>query len=169
VASRWLDTLKEESKHTTALREVQSRQWIGPLAKSKVPVNLPSKTSKTTKGHQVEDKNLQSPEKPTVKTSKTPEPAQLGLVATWSGEFGYVSLHDRPPAGGTTSRRPLRQSGLWVRRDGVRNSTGVATGGRIGCRRVIWRRSGRATSPPRRASSRTTRSRVRSARRGPRA
>jgi len=35
-----------------------------------VPVNLPSKTS------------------------KTPEPAQLGLVATWSGEFGYVSLHD---------------------------------------------------------------------------
>jgi hypothetical protein len=94
VASRWLDTLKEESKHTTALREVQSRQWIGPLAKSKVPVNLPSKTSKTTKGHQVEDKNLQSPEKPTVKTSKTPEPAQLGLVATWSGEFGYVSLHD---------------------------------------------------------------------------
>jgi hypothetical protein len=94
VASRWLDTLKEDSKHTTALREVQSRQSIRPLAKSKAPVNLPSKTSKTTKGHEVEDKNLQSPEKLTVKTSKTPEPAQLGLVATWSGEFGYVSLHD---------------------------------------------------------------------------
>ena len=59
-----------------------------------MPVNLPSKTSETTKGHQVEDKNLQSPEKPTVKTSKTPEPARLGLIATWSAEFGYVSLHD---------------------------------------------------------------------------
>ena len=71
MASRWLDTLKEESKHTTAaLREGQSRRSIGPPAKPKVPVNPPSKTS------------------------KTPEPAQLGLIAAWSAEFGYVSLHD---------------------------------------------------------------------------
>jgi hypothetical protein len=164
VASRWLDTLKGESKHTTAaLREGQSRQSIGPPAKPKAPANPPSKTSKTTNGHEVVGNNLQTPEKLTVKTSKTPEPAQLGLIAAWSAEFGYVSLHD------PTTRRPLRRSGLWVRRDSVRNSTRVATGGRIGCRRVIWRISGRATSPPRRASSRITRSRVRSARRGPRA
>jgi hypothetical protein len=96
VASRWLDTLKEEeSKHTTAaLREGQSRRSIGPRAKPKVRVNPPSKTSKTTNGHEVEDNNLQTPEKLTVKTSKTPKPAQLGLIAAWSAEFGYVSLHD---------------------------------------------------------------------------
>ena len=95
MASRWLDTLKEESKHATAaLREGQSRQPIGAPAKPKAPVNPPSKTSKTTNGHEVEAKNLQIPEKPTIKTSKTPEPAQLGLVAAWSAEFGYVSLHD---------------------------------------------------------------------------
>ena len=90
MSSRWLDTLKEEgSKHTTAaLREGQSRRSIGP------PVNPPSKTSKTTNGHEVEGNNLQTPEKLTVKTSKTPEPAQLGLIAAWSAEFGYVSLHD---------------------------------------------------------------------------
>jgi hypothetical protein len=95
VASRWLDTLKEESTHTTAaLREGQSRQLIGPPAKPKAPVNSPSKTSKTTNGHEVEAKTLQTPEKLTINTNKTPEPAQLGLVATWSAEFDYVSLHD---------------------------------------------------------------------------
>ena len=76
------------------MREGQSRRSIGPAAKPEAPVNLPSKTSKTTNGREVEDKNLQTPEKLTVKTSKTPEPAQLGLVATWSAEFGYVSLHE---------------------------------------------------------------------------
>lgn len=95
MASRWLDTLKGESNHTTAaLREGQSRQSIGPPAKPKAPANPPSKTSKTTNGHEVVGNNLQTPEKLTVKTSKTPEPAQLGLIAAWSAEFGYVSLHD---------------------------------------------------------------------------
>jgi hypothetical protein len=89
VASRWLDTLKEESKHTNAaLREGQSHPSLEP------PAKLPNKTSKTANGHEVEGKNLQTPEKLTVKTSKTPEPARLGLIATWSGEFDYVSLHD---------------------------------------------------------------------------
>jgi hypothetical protein len=95
VASRWLDTLKEESEHTNAaLREGQSHPSLGPPAKPKASVNPPSKTSKTANGYEVEGKNLQPPEKLTVKTSKTPEPARLGLIATWSAEFGYVSLHD---------------------------------------------------------------------------
>ena len=96
MPSKWLNRLKEESKHTTAaLREGQSHPSLGPPAKLKAPVNPRSKTSKTTKGHQVEVKNLQTPEeKLTVKTSKTPEPARLGLIATWSAEFGYISLHD---------------------------------------------------------------------------
>jgi hypothetical protein len=76
------------------LRGGQSHRSLRPPAKPKASANLPSKTSKTTNGHQVEGKNLQTLEKLTVKTSKTPEPAQLGLIATWSAEFGYVSLHD---------------------------------------------------------------------------
>ena len=95
MVSRWLDTLKEESKHTNAaLREGQSHPSLGPPAKPKASANPPSKTSKTANGHEVEGKNLQTPEKLTVKTSKTSEPTRLGLIATWSAEFGYVSLHD---------------------------------------------------------------------------
>jgi hypothetical protein len=30
----------------------------------------------------------------TDKTDRTSEAARLGLIATWSAEFGYVSLHD---------------------------------------------------------------------------
>jgi hypothetical protein len=40
---------------------------------------------------------LETPESPTAKTAKTaktPEADELGLVATWSVEFGYVSIHD---------------------------------------------------------------------------
>ena len=72
MPSKWLNSLKEEeSKHTTAgLREVQSRRPIGPAAKRKTP--------KTR----------------TDKTDRTSEDDQLGLIATWSVEFGYVSLHD---------------------------------------------------------------------------
>ena len=170
MASRWLDTLKGETKHTTAaLREGQSYRSLGPPAKPKASANPPSKTSETTNGHQVEGKNLQTPEKPTVKTSKLPSPPSWGSSRPGRPSSVMSACTTRPPESGTTSRRPLRRSGLWVRRDGVRISTRVATGGRIGCRRVIWRISGRATSPPRRASSRIIQSRVRSARRGLRA
>jgi hypothetical protein len=57
-------------------------------------MHLTSKTSKTTSRHKVEDVNLQTPINPPSKTSKTPDADQLGLVATWSGEFGHVSLRD---------------------------------------------------------------------------
>ena len=72
MPSKWLNSLKEEeSKHTTAgLREVQSRRPIGPAAK------------------------LKTPKTRTDKTDRTSEAARLGLIATWSAEFGYVSLHD---------------------------------------------------------------------------
>jgi hypothetical protein len=72
VPSKWLNSLKEEeSKHTTAgLREGQSRRPIGPAAKRKTPKTCTDKTDKTSEG------------------------ARLGLIATWSAEFGYVSLHD---------------------------------------------------------------------------
>ena len=77
MPGEWLKSLKEEeSKHNTAsaLREGQSLHRIGPAENPKTPINPPSKTS------------------------KTPEADQLGLVATWSHEFGYISMHD-PTAG----------------------------------------------------------------------
>jgi hypothetical protein len=37
---------------------------------------------------------LQTPESPAAKTAKTTEPERLGLIATWSAQFGYVSMHD---------------------------------------------------------------------------
>ncbi len=36
----------------------------------------------------------ETPKLPTAKTVETPEADQLGLVATWSAAFGYVSIHD---------------------------------------------------------------------------
>jgi hypothetical protein len=71
VPGKWLNSLKEESNHTTAgLREGQSRPPIGPTAKRKTYKNR------------------------TDKTDRTSEAARLGLISTWSAEFGYVSLHD---------------------------------------------------------------------------
>jgi hypothetical protein len=96
VPGEWLNSLKEEeSKHNTAaLREARSRRPIGPATRHKTPRNPPSETSKTPSGHRTEGKNLQTRQNPPSKTSETPKASQLGLVATWSVEFGYISLHD---------------------------------------------------------------------------
>jgi hypothetical protein len=34
------------------------------------------------------------PEPPAAKAAKTTEAERLGLIATWSAQFGYVSVHD---------------------------------------------------------------------------
>ncbi len=91
MASRWLEALKEEeNKHNTAaaLRGGQNRHGIGPAGKSKTPVIPPSKTSNTLR------ENPPAPIKRASKTSETTEAERLGLIATWSAEFGFVSLHD---------------------------------------------------------------------------
>jgi hypothetical protein len=90
VPGKWLNSLKEEeSKHTTAaLREGQSRRPIGPAAKRKTPKNLPDKSDRTRR------QNLPMLKTRADKTDRTSEAARLGLIATWSAEFGYVSLHD---------------------------------------------------------------------------
>jgi hypothetical protein len=90
VPGKWLNSLKEEeSKHTTAaLREGQSRLPIGPAAKRKTPKNLPDKSDRTRR------QNLPMLKTRADKTDRTSEAARLGLIATWSAEFGYVSLHD---------------------------------------------------------------------------
>jgi hypothetical protein len=79
VPGEWIKCLKgEESKHNTAaaLREGQNGYAVGPAAKPKTPINRTDKTDKTSKADHL---GLG---------------AYLGLGAMWSGEFGYISLHD---------------------------------------------------------------------------
>jgi hypothetical protein len=91
VPGEWLSSLKEEErKHNTAaaLREARNRRPIGPAAKHETPKSLTDKTDRTPR------EGLPTLRTRTDKTDKTSEPARLGLIATWSGELGYVSLHD---------------------------------------------------------------------------
>jgi hypothetical protein len=95
VPSRWLEALKEEEgKHNiaAALREGQNRLPIGPAEKPKTPINPTAKTAETPPRER--RRNPSAPETLTAKTAKTTEAGRLGLIATWSIEFGYVSLHD---------------------------------------------------------------------------
>jgi hypothetical protein len=102
MTNRWLDSLKgEESKHNTAatLREGQNRHAVGPAAKLKTPLNRTDKTDKTSlhflhTRQTPPDKTDKTPINPPSKTRKTTDADQLGLVSTWSGEFGHVSLRD---------------------------------------------------------------------------
>ena len=91
MPGKWLNSLKEEeSKNNTtaASREGQSRRPIGPAVKRKTPKPPTDKTDRTPR------KNLPTLKTRTDKTDKTSESAWLGLIATWSAEFGHVSLHD---------------------------------------------------------------------------
>ncbi len=59
------------------------------------------------------EKNSTAPLNTTHKTHKTPTDAErLGLIATWSGEFGYVSLHD--PASGEWHDLKTKDAPEWA-------------------------------------------------------
>jgi hypothetical protein len=88
------------------------QEALDALAKLETSEPLAAKTAKTkTMPHNTNDDlrkgsnptrigPAEKPETPkplTAKTAKTPETSEadeLGLVATWSSEFGYVSIHD---------------------------------------------------------------------------
>jgi hypothetical protein len=70
------------------------KEALEALKKLDTPKPPTAKTAKITSRHNVENKNPQTPIQPTAKTAKTPGAGQLGLVAAWSGEFGYISMHD---------------------------------------------------------------------------
>ncbi len=91
MPSKWLSALKEEeSKHNTAaaLRESQNSHGTRPQEKPKTPINATDKTDKTI------CENLSTLITRPDKTDKTPEADALGLAASWSGEFGFISIHD---------------------------------------------------------------------------
>lgn len=116
MTSKWLDTLREEErKHNTAaaLRVKQNPNVVGPAIKAKTPINSPGKTSKTPS----EDSFLpESGQNPPGKTSKTLNEAEaLGLVATWSVEFGFVSMHD--PTSGEWHDLPTKEAPEWAVRE----------------------------------------------------
>ena len=51
-------------------------------------------------------------ESPAAKTAKTTEAGRLGLVATWSARFGYVSMHD--PATGEWHDLQTKDAPEWA-------------------------------------------------------
>src|SRR5919112_4760843 len=55
---------------------------------------------------------LETPESPAAKTAKTSEPERLGLIATWSAQFGYVSMHD--PATGEWHELQTKDAPEWA-------------------------------------------------------
>jgi hypothetical protein len=73
-------------------------------------LTLTVKTAKTKSEDQVFSESLQNP---TAKTAKTPSEAErLGLIAMWSIEFGYVSLHD--PTTGEWHDLPTKEAPTWA-------------------------------------------------------
>src|ERR687895_2902608 len=55
---------------------------------------------------------LETPESPAAKTAKTTEAERLGLIATWSAQFGYVSMHD--PATGEWHDLQTKDAPEWA-------------------------------------------------------
>jgi hypothetical protein len=58
---------------------------------SEGPQNPTGKTGKITSGY---ERISGRPKNPTGKTGKNTAAEEMGLVAAWSGEFGYIALHD---------------------------------------------------------------------------
>ncbi|MBV9455593.1 MAG: hypothetical protein JOZ19_15995 [Rubrobacter sp.] len=70
-------------------------------------------TAKTAETHADNQNHSGSVQNPTAKTAKTlSEAKRLGLVATWSIEFGYVSVHD--PTSGEWHDPPTKEAPSWA-------------------------------------------------------
>ena len=134
--NQWLDALKREAKqhntqHNTvaALREAPTEDLrVGPGRIGKISDTRQHRTDKTDETPRNNHKISTSAEIQTDKTDKTTEAARLGLVATWSGEFGYVSLHD-PTTGEWHDLNTPRMlpAGRWEKRTGARDFTRPVT------------------------------------------
>jgi hypothetical protein len=119
VANKWLDTLKDEelSKHNTAaaLRVRAKTGAVGPVKNLKTPECRTDKTDRITNRRKAAGKNPETPKTSTDKTDKNIEAERLGLVATWSMVFGYVSIHD--PTTGEWYDVPTKEAPDWAKRE----------------------------------------------------
>jgi len=99
VASKWLGAPKEEENKQDVVAALHARgepRAVGPDKRPKMPEDLAArtakttvrpKTAKTTVRPKTEDENTETPINPAAKTT---EAERLGLIVTWSAEFGYV-------------------------------------------------------------------------------
>jgi hypothetical protein len=151
VTGEWLGALiEEENKHNTAaaLRERQNLRVAGPLEKPETPINPPSKTSNTPIGREAESENPETPTSAPSETSKTPEAEDLGLVAAWSVEFGFISVHD--PTSGEWHVLHWKDAPGWARWE-VRKRKELYRNGNRKAHRLTSREMARiweAESPP---------------------
>jgi len=91
-----------------------------------MPITTPSKTSKTLSKTSDYSESAQNP---TDKTSKTlAEAHEFGLVATWSMEFGYVSIHD--PTTGEWHDVPTKEAPDWAKREAFKRKELYRSGNR---------------------------------------
>jgi hypothetical protein len=112
MLGEWLRSLKEEeNEHNTAAasREAQNRHAARPDKKPESPVTRTDKTDKTPL------LNLSPDTSRTDKTDKTSEAEVLGLVASWSVEFGFISVHD--PTTGEWHDLHWKDAPGWARRE----------------------------------------------------
>jgi hypothetical protein len=132
VSSKWkirLTELLEEhnASHntTTTLREALEGVVFSRSEKSESSQNRTAKTAKTPERLEAisfeKTEKLETPQNSTAKTAKTENccgtedknpRARLGLIATWSAEFGYVSIHD--PVSGAWHDLPTQEAPSWA-------------------------------------------------------
>jgi hypothetical protein len=113
---RLLEMLREEEKkHNTAaaLRVKHISCEVGLPKKPETPEDLTAKTAKTTNTPKIEGENQQTRQTQAAKTAKTTEAEELGLVATWSSHFGFLSIHD--PATGEWHDLHWKDAPEWAR------------------------------------------------------
>ncbi len=111
--NRWREKLNEllEEENTPHNTTTTLRERVGEFSGN--AQSLAAKTAKT----QTEAQNFsESIQTPTAKTAETPPEAErLGLVATWSIDFGYISIHD--PTTGEWHDVATNDAQAWSKRE----------------------------------------------------
>jgi hypothetical protein len=121
MSNKWHNRLARLLEEKNTIHSIAATLPDGPIAtprqygertleKQGTPPIRPAKTAKT---FSKEPEQQETSKKPAVKTVKsTTDAERLGLVATWSIEFGYVSLHD--PTTGEWHDLPTKEAPTWA-------------------------------------------------------
>ncbi len=126
MSNKWRERLNKllEEENTLHTTTTTLRERVGEF-----PGNVKTLTVKTAET-QAEGRgfseNLQNP---AAKTAKTPSDTErLGLVATWSVEFGYISLHD--PTTGEWHDLQTKDAPDWAKREAFKRKELYRAGNR---------------------------------------